>query len=284
MIIVKPRALVACLSAFVGTGLLYTLWAAGYSSVHLALPGSHHVDSPLATTPPAAYLPSSVPVSAVATSQPTSHCDRYPDTGRVAVILKTGATEALDKIPTQLVTSLQCVREPLLFSDLEQRLGSHTIYDVLANVSREVVDLNTDFDIYRTQHALAASGRETELRSLSSLPIADRGWRTSGKSAAWGLDKYMFLHMIELASRLQPDRDWYVFLEGDTYLSWRNLLDFLASYDAGGLWYFGEPVRMYDHPSLLYSAHGGAGFVLSGAVVREWNAEPAGRASRWDDR
>ncbi|KAK3115099.1 hypothetical protein LTR53_005915 [Teratosphaeriaceae sp. CCFEE 6253] len=234
------------------------------------------MDSPLATTPPAANVPSSVPVSAVATSQPASHCDRYPDTDRVAVILKTGATEALDKIPTQLVTSLHCVREPLLFSDLEQRLGSHTIHDVLANVSSEVMDLNTDFDIYRTQHALAASGRETELRSLNSLPIADGNWRTSGKSAAWGLDKYKFLHMIELAWRLQPDRDWYVFLEGDSYLSWRNLLDFLASHDAGELWYFGEPVRMYEHPSLLYFAHGGAGFILSGAVVREWKRGACG--------
>lgn len=45
-------------------------------------------------------------------------CDGFPNTDDIMLVMKTGATEAYDKLPTQLLTSLQCMPDFLLFSDL----------------------------------------------------------------------------------------------------------------------------------------------------------------------
>lgn len=52
-------------------------------------------------------------------SQP---CQGFPNTEDVMVVMKTGATEAFEKMPTQLLTSLQCLPDFLLFSDLVWQL------------------------------------------------------------------------------------------------------------------------------------------------------------------
>lgn len=45
-------------------------------------------------------------------------CRGFPDLDDITLVMKTGATEAFDRMPTQLLTSLQCVPDLLLFSDL----------------------------------------------------------------------------------------------------------------------------------------------------------------------
>ncbi|TKA80654.1 hypothetical protein B0A55_01873 [Friedmanniomyces simplex] len=267
----RPKAMISYLLVFAFFGFIYTLWSVGYSPSIPAGPGLHDVlTAHTAITTPAAdqlLLP-------VANDRhlPTL-CEQHQDTGNLSVILMTGATEALETLSTQLVTSLRCITEPLIFSDLEQRLGSHVIYDVLANVSAETMDRNQDFDIYRKQHELVASGRENELRLLGDLPVA-----------ATGLEKYKMLHAIELAWQLQPDRDWYCFVGADTYLSWPNLLAFFEAYDPSEMWYFGQPIRRLEDPTGLRPVQGGAGFILSGRLVRDWNVQATALATRWDGR
>lgn len=51
----------------------------------------------------------------------TSPCDGFPNMDGIQLVMKTGATEAFDKVPTQLLTNLQCVPDFLLFSDLVRR-------------------------------------------------------------------------------------------------------------------------------------------------------------------
>ncbi len=111
----------------------------------------------------------------------------------IAFITKTGATEARDKIPSQLSTSLRCVADPLIFSDLDQTLGPYQAHDVLSRSSLMATANNRDFDIYYKQKELASEGREDEIPALASMPISRADWRTKGKSAAWALDKYKFL-------------------------------------------------------------------------------------------
>lgn len=48
----------------------------------------------------------------------SSPCDGFPDTSNITLVMKTGATEAYSKIPTQLLTSLQCIPDVLMFSDI----------------------------------------------------------------------------------------------------------------------------------------------------------------------
>ncbi|KAK5750552.1 hypothetical protein LTS12_019428 [Elasticomyces elasticus] len=212
------------------------------------------------------------------------HCAQYPDPGTVAVILMTGATESLEHLSTQLVTSLSCVQEPLLFSDLARRLGQHVIHDVLADVSSEImVQRNVDFYVYREQHELAANGRETEIRLLGDSVLSREDRQYPEERAVLRLDKYKILHAIELAWRLQLDKEWYCFLHANSYLSWPNLLAFLTKQDPSGSWYFGEAVAVLPM-SRLSEMNSDAGFILSGRVVRDWNNGSTSFASIWDSR
>ena len=44
-------------------------------------------------------------------------CRNFPDTTGILLVMKTGATEAFDKLPAHLLTSMQCLPDALLFSD-----------------------------------------------------------------------------------------------------------------------------------------------------------------------
>lgn len=45
-------------------------------------------------------------------------CAGFPNTDGVQLVMKTGATEAFDRIPTHLLTSLQCLPDFIIFSDM----------------------------------------------------------------------------------------------------------------------------------------------------------------------
>lgn len=48
----------------------------------------------------------------------SSPCDNFPDTQGILLVMKTGATEAYNKLPTHFVTHMQCLSDFLLFSDM----------------------------------------------------------------------------------------------------------------------------------------------------------------------
>lgn len=90
--------------------------------------------------------------------------------------------------------------------------------------------------------------------------------------------------MIEMTYELQPGRDWYVFVEADTYLSWTNLKRWLPRVDnspAKNKLYLGNAMRKSSRPPRDF-AHGGSGFILSGAAVRELAVDRKGAARRAD--
>jgi hypothetical protein len=60
-------------------------------------------------------------------------CLAYPSLDPdVVIVVKTGATEALNRIPTQLLTFLSCAKDDvLIFSDMEQDIGGFHVYDAL---------------------------------------------------------------------------------------------------------------------------------------------------------
>jgi hypothetical protein len=63
-----------------------------------------------------------------------SRCDAFPNPGDIAIAVKTGATEAIERIPILMLTTLQCAENVLLFSDLEQNIAGYHLQDALANV------------------------------------------------------------------------------------------------------------------------------------------------------
>lgn len=108
----------------------------------------------------------------------------------LAVVLKTGATEAMAKLPTILHTSLRCVRNPLLLSDLNQQFEGHMIHDVLANFTPSAMENNTDFDLYRKQQELAREHPDSDFTLLHQKTA------NKMKNPAWALDKYKFLRTM----------------------------------------------------------------------------------------
>ncbi|KAI7711459.1 hypothetical protein KC353_g8972, partial [Hortaea werneckii] len=196
----KPvKAFVLCFLTIITLSALYTALGLGGSEYQRI--ASHAIQD---ATEAAQYtranllnrLPGGTPKSK------TPSCVGVPDDGTIAITVKTGATEALSKLPAQLETSLKCVKDPILVSDLQQTLGRHQIHDVLAaSSSSKPMAKNPDFDIYRHQQRLAETGGldEPALARLKRMPMPEQDWRTAGKTAAWGLDKYKFLHMVEKA-------------------------------------------------------------------------------------
>lgn len=123
----------------------------------------------------------------------------------MVIAVKTGATEAMARIPMLLVTFLSCAKDDVLFfSDMEQDTGGVHVHDALVDVVDEAKKVNDDFDLYELQKKLTEYGKD-----ISSLPKAE---------AAWALDKYKNIHIAQKAWELRPNRTWYFFIDADTYI------------------------------------------------------------------
>ncbi|KAK6435445.1 hypothetical protein LTR95_008364 [Oleoguttula sp. CCFEE 5521] len=202
-----------------------------------------------------------------------SSCGQAPQ-DHVAVILKTGASEAFEKLPTLLQTTLSCVDNLLIVSDLEIDFHGYRMHDVLANVSPATKDTHPAFEIYREQIRLRDAGAILQQLSSTARDQSD------SHKAAWELDKFKFLHMLNTIHREMPGKDWYVFIEADTYLVWPNLMAWLSQLNASQKLHIGSPSFMAG----TKFNHGGSGFVLSGPAVRAFATEHAGMAQQWDER
>lgn len=191
-------------------------------------------------------------------------CHAVSNPPDVAVVVKTGANVLYEKLPTQLLTALRCAENPLIFSDLAQTLGPYQIYDVLDNVTATVKD-SSDFAYYR---------KLQEYQKFDQDPRELSGSSQDG----WLLDKYKFIHMLRKTWTMRPSHDWYVFLEGDTYIMWTNLMLWLQQLNPSQLHYFGEQTYINGEGF----AHGGSGFVISrGAMSKVLDNDPD-IATRYD--
>lgn len=287
-------------------------------------------------------------------------CKDFPDTNGILLVMKTGATEAFDKLPTQLLTSMQCLPDFLLFSDLvrlflacglsvscgrngwhtpqrdipepsksafqphhspllpeafhpnhsiisaclepeselefepvppkswttrpfvlpspapgrrmltrllqqEQQIGRYHIYNVLDRVNDTIKAAKSEFRLYDAQQACPVSQKDC----------------TSGMRGAWDLDKYKFLNMVERTWSMRPDMEWYVFAEADTYVVWSNLVHWLRERaDPVESPYVGSVALINGFPF----AHGGSGYVVSGAFMKKMVELIPELAAKYDEK
>ncbi|CAL3967947.1 unnamed protein product [Diplocarpon coronariae] len=201
-------------------------------------------------------------------------CDGLTGSDRVVVTLKTGATEAVKKVPTILNTSLRCAPHVYVFSDLPQKIGQTELYDSLDTVSESVMNENSDFDLYRKQ--LELRDPEKIMEELSEL----RDPREPGYSAAWTLDKYKIMHLIEKAWSLKPDMDFYLHVEADSYVIWPSLITWIQRLDPSKKFYMGSAALINDVPF----GHGGSGYLMSREAMRSFVVDHNGTAAKWDPR
>lgn len=179
--------------------------------------------------------------------------------------MKTGASEANDKVPTQLLTNLRCVRDFLIFSDMKQAIASHQIHDSLDTVLPEVKSNNRDFELY-----------ERQKKCPIDQATCNRGIKVEYQG--WALDKYKNIHMAEKAYALRPSHDWYLFVDADTYVVWPTLVGWLASFNPLKKNYMGSVATLAGRPF----AHGGSGYMVSQGMMRALFDGKSGVANKYD--
>ncbi|KAI0133351.1 glycosyltransferase family 31 protein [Hypoxylon sp. NC0597] len=196
-------------------------------------------------------------------------CDSFPDASNILVVVKTGASESYAKIPTQLVTVLNCVPDFLIFSDMEQDIAGYHVYDSLDTVLPQVKLQNPDFDLYNRQKKCVVD------QQSCSVDISD-----SEKPEGWMLDRYKNVHILEKTYKLRPNHDWYLFIDADTYVLWNNLVEWLSRLeDPSTKKHYIGSVSLIDDFSF---AHGGSGYILSQATMQGFAANNSGIANHYD--
>lgn len=177
-------------------------------------------------------------------------CDGFPDTSNILLIMKTGASEAWNKIPTHLSTNLRCKEDFLIFSDMAQIIDDVPVHDSLNSVLPELSGHHPDFELYRRQQ---------------SCPIDQATCNKEENYAeeGWALDKYKNIHMAEKSYAIRPDFDWYLFVDADSYVVWPTMVEWLKRIDAHRKIYAGSRAMLGDLPF----AHGGSGYLVSKALM-----------------
>lgn len=178
-------------------------------------------------------------------------CRLLPGADKVVVMVKTGATEAFNRIPEQLVTLAECVPNFMIFSDMEQHIGEFHIHDALDEIGKEYKENHEDFLFYNAIHEAHNSHGDVSVL---------------GSDKAWALDKWKNIPMLHKAYTKYPDAEWYITIDADTYLSWVNLLLLLDRMDPEDALYAG---CVYWHGPTAF-AQGGTGYLLSNKAVKKF--------------
>lgn len=203
-----------------------------------------------------------------------SSCHQLHGMDDVLVIMKTGVTEALEKVPVHLQTTLRCVPHYAIFSDFEEQISGVRTHDVLRNVSHEIKQTNPDFGIYNRVRVYGRKGlQESDLVKDVNSPSGKL------KNPGWKLDKWKFLPMIDEALQIRPDAKWYYFMEADTYPFWPNLMAWLEQFDPEKPLYIGSQMQIGD----VVFAYGGSGIILSNPAMRKASERRAARLAEIDE-
>jgi hypothetical protein len=188
--------------------------------------------------------------------------------------MKTGATEALEKVPVHLQTTFRCTPHYVIFSDLDEEIDGVQVHDVLRSVDGNVKRDIEDFSLY---NRLQEYGRRGLVPTDNRQD--DNGAFGMPNNPGWKLDKWKFLPMIDESLRARPDAKWYVFMEADTHIVWPNLMAWLSRLDPDQPHYLGTETQIAD----VLFAHGGSGFIVSHAAMRLASEHRRSRVAELDN-
>ncbi|KAI1767051.1 glycosyltransferase family 31 protein [Hypoxylon sp. FL1150] len=208
------------------------------------------------------YFRKSATVSQDAFGTAFQSCDSLQGLEDLFVVLRTGATEAPKKLPVHFTTTLRCVPNYALYSDYEEEIEGHHVYNALDEINPDIIATYPDFQYYRR---LQEGGRDAftaeEIKTWASAKNTNGGRDSPG----WRLDKWKFLPLAEKALVAKPDAKWYFFIESDTYVFWQTLLEWLAHFDSSKPHYLGMQMQIGD----VVFAYGGAGFAISNPALKK---------------
>ncbi|KAM0664827.1 hypothetical protein ACQRIT_000458 [Beauveria bassiana] len=193
-------------------------------------------------------------------------CENFPNMSNIFVVLKTGASESYNRIPTQLMTNLKCVPHYEIWSDMDQTIAGQRIFDALTDVLPQV-KAHEDFEIYHHQ---------------AKCPIdqehCNKDYDTAGKG--WSLDKYKNIHIAETNWANQSNFDWYFYIDADTYVSWPTLVEWFKLLDPSKPVYFGSVALLGGFPF----GHGGSGYAVSNAGMKKMFDGKSKVANKYDEK
>ena len=218
------------------------------------------------------FLPNQYPHSPDLFQQ--SQCLDNELANNIVIAVKTGASEASEKIPTLMQTSLRCAKIVFFFSDLEQDIGIYHLHDSLNDISPEVKKLDSAFEFYRLQQ----EGWERDGNVNSTREMKDAS--SPDNLAAWTLDKYKNTHILEKVWEFLPEKEWYIVIDADTYVVWPNLLQWLPSLDPAKKMFLGSVAFLGS----TGFAHGGSGTIFSRSLMRDYAITHNGTATRLDSK
>lgn len=198
---------------------------------------------------------------------------------RSVIVLKTGSSVAYDRLPVQLLLAQQTLHpevyrsgeagysgpQLLLYSDSDMQLGEFEVHNALANVS----------DYVRHQPEFAK-----QYAQLQKLLQDDDLAKVKEFQDGWNLDKWKFLYMWQDAYHRQPDADWYIGYEADTYVFWPSLFAYLGTQNSSQQQMYGCASILVRNQELF--ANGGCPYVISGALMRASFGKDAGFAAKFD--
>lgn len=181
-------------------------------------------------------------------------CAHLPDLSKVLLIIKTGASETYDRLPTQFMTMTKCLPDFLIFSDMEESIMGYRVYDILSDTVSEAKDDNGDFNLWRRQQECLVDQKSCQK------------WSNAG-GEAWNLDKYKNVRQSDVSYKKRPNYDWYIHIDADTYIHWPNMIEMLKPFDPKKDYFFGsfEPSQYGDFN------HGGSGYILSQSAMKKFS-------------
>lgn len=167
---------------------------------------------------------------------------------RILLLVKTSAETIWTRMPLHFLTTFTKLPNFAIYSDAADSIAGYEVYDVLANVSSDVMNSDT-FISYRQARMM----RDQHSYTIPSTDGLNR------------LDRFKPLRMLLHAYQNLEKHDWYILLDDDLALIPENLVDFVSSYNPDTELYTGFPLAAY---SSIFAGEK-AGIVISRALMKK---------------
>jgi hypothetical protein len=210
------------------------------------------------------------------TSSSTLPCAAIDGIADIVFVVKTGATESLERVPIHLETTFKCFPHTLIFSDYAEEIEGFVVQDALDAIVPEIRLNHEDFDHWRKLHQ---DGREGLDQGQMGNHVAADDLGAAFQNGGWKIDRFKNLQMVLKALDYNHDAKWYVFTDADTYISSSNLLSWTRQMDHTKGIYLGAPTVIDEQ----IFGHGGSGYLLSNAAMHAVAEQYRSNQTAWDE-
>ena len=189
-------------------------------------------------------------------------CAHLPDVSDILVVIQTPASDLYQRIPLQYLTTLRCV-DSVLFSTVSSDLGGFKIHDSLSYISAATKEKEQAFKSHEKVLAAQSAG-------LDASPTENDDENS--------LDKWSLIPSVLAAFEMHPDKQWFLLIESDSYVSMPNLASWVRQMDASTAIYAGAQVLI----GATELANSGAGILLSRAALQSLAGIAPNRTLAWE--